>query len=278
MRPRSLIVVALLSIVAACTGGEPQETPAEQAPVAAASKTPEDLEGTPWGEIVTLKSDLWDLAEGDPGDPEELLEALDAWYRENDARLRAACLEAARRPIADPDAWKAPVDAFSRWQRDVGQPRGAAVLATIRDPRLVERLRLVDQRCLAAASEAAPTARGAPEDPWARYVALRTELHGFIEQGIPKPGPTLRAGGVWYDDHDAEIRGICRRMAALSGAPENATRIAVYTAYLRTEGQRTVERLVARIPAMVSSPSDVQGLFELMNRFDRLCAEATPEP
>lgn len=277
MRHRALIVVVILSFLSACKGGGAQDPAAEAPPTVEGSRTPADLAGTPWGEIVSLKAELWDLSERDWEDPEGLLDALDAWYSENGGRLQAACLEAARRPITEPDAWKASLDAFSRWQRDVAGPRAEALRATVSAPRILERLDRFDRRCLAAASSAAPTARGAPEDPWARYVVLRKELHGLVEQGIPKPGPTRRAGASWYEAHDQEIRAVCRRMAALAGAPENDERIAVYTAYLSTEGQRTVEKLVAKIPAMVSNPGDVQGLLDLMSRFDRICAEVTPE-
>jgi hypothetical protein len=277
MRPRSLIVVASLLLLATCKDGEDTPGPgADEAPAAAAiPKIPAELEGSPWGEIVTLRGELWALFEQGSEDPDTLVGALDGWYRENDDRLRTACLEAAQRPLSEPDAWREPLGAFSLWQRDVARPRGEALRNTLRDPRLIERLQLFDERCLDAASSAAPNARGEPEDPWARYVALRKELHALLEAGISKPRATLRAGATWYEVHDAEIRATCLRMAALSGAPENAARIAAYTDYLGTEGQHQVEKLVAKIPAMVPAPGDAKGLFDLMNRFDRICAEAT---
>ncbi len=277
MRRQSLIVVASLLFLVACKGGDAPEPGADEAPTPAiAPDVPAGIEGSPWGEIATLKLQLWSLFDQGAEDPDSLVETLDGWYRENDDRLRTACLEAARRPLMEPDAWKTPLGAFSTWQRDVARPRGDALRSALRDARLIERLQSFDERCLDAAAAAAPNARGEPEDPWAQYITLRRELHALIEGGIPRPGPTLRAGAAWYEVHDAEIRSICQRMAALSTAPENQDRIAVYTRYLGAEGQRQVEKLVAKIPVMVPAPGDVNGLFELMNRFDRICAEAAP--
>jgi len=276
MRRRSLIVVASLLLLGACKDGDAPEPGADEAPAAVAPKVPAGIEGSPWGEIATLKLQLWSLFDQGADDPDRLVETLDGWYAENDEGLRDACLEAARRPLDEPEAWKTPLAAYSAWQREVARPRGDTLRGALRDPRLVARLQSFDERCLDAATAAAPNARGEPEDPWARYVALRRELHALIEAGIPKPGPTLRTGETWYQSHDAELRSICQRMAALSSAPESKDRIAVYTEYLGGEGQRQVEKLVAKIPAMVPAPGDAQGLFELMNRFDRICTEAAP--
>ncbi|MFH1530052.1 MAG: hypothetical protein ABIK09_04850 [Pseudomonadota bacterium] len=272
MRCRVIVVAALVSFAACKGGGESAEVPSVGKYVVQA---PEDLQETPWGEIVILKSELWSLVEGGGDDPDLLIGALDDWYRERSGRIREACLEAARRPIEEPGAWEKPLIAFSRWQLDVAQPRSDMLLRTVHDPRISERLQLFDQRCLDAAATAAPTNRGAPEDPWARYISLRMEIHALVEHGLSQPGPTLRAGAAWYDDHADEIRSTCLRMSALSGAAGSEDRIEDYTTYLRSVGQRTVEKLISKIPVMVPGPGDARGLFELMNRFDRICAGAT---
>jgi len=116
-----------------------------------------------------------------------------------------------------------------------------------------------------------------PEDPWARYVVLRREIHTLLGGGLTRPAKTRREGEAWYADHEEEIRATCRRMTALAGVPDAKERIAVYTTYLRTEGQRTVEKLVVAIPALVSDPGEARGLFDLLTRFDKICADASPD-
>ena len=272
---RLTVAVVLVSALFSCKDNEPTDrSPGAVESPDPAMGTPMDLDDTPWGEIVSLKSALWSLLEADT-DPESLVGEVDEWYRTNDSRIRAACADASGRPIREPAAWNAQLDAFSRWQVEVAQPRAGKLTRVLRDPRLVERLHLFDQRCLDAASVAAPTERGTPEDPWGRYVTLRSEIHALINTGLPHPDTALRKGEAWYEEHDDEIREICARMSALANAPGTAELIETYTTYLRTEGQRTVEKLVAKIPAVVSNPGVAKDLFDLMNRFDRICAEGS---
>lgn len=274
---RLTVAIVLVSALLSCKDDERTEgsAGAENSPAEPVTVPPENLDGTPWGEIVSLKSALWSLLETRTDDLDSLVAEIDGWYLANDSRLRAACADASGRPIREPAAWNVQLDAFSRWQVEVAQPRAGRLTRVLRDPRLIERLHLFDQRCLDAASVAAPTERGTPEDPWARYVILRREIHALINKGIPHPEPTLRKGEAWYEDHDDEIREICERMSALASSPENAERIAKYTTYLQAEGQRTVEMLVAKIPAVVDNPGIARDLFDLMNRFDQICADGS---
>lgn len=128
----------------------------------------------------------------------------------------------------------------------------------------------------AEAAAPLPRCSNEPEDPWARYVALRREIHTLLEDGLSKPAKTRREAEAWYADHEEEIVTICRRMTALASSPDAEGRIAEYTTYLRTEGQRTVEKLVVKIPALVPDPGETRRLFALMTRFDDICADAPP--
>ena len=277
MRCRDLIVVAVMaSSLLSCRGEGEREAAVEGPGHGPTVELPAELQGTPWGEIVTLKTELWSLFQGDTDDPDGLVEVLDDWYGRHKDPLKAACLEVSRRTIEAPDDWKPQQDAFSLWQIDVARPRTEALEKILRDPRLIERLHLFDERCLDAASCAGPTNRGRPENPWGRYVFLRKEIHTLIDKGLSRAEETLRTGAAWYSDHEAEISATCRRMAELSNGPENEEYIAEYTAYLRTAGQSTMERLIARIPLLVPTPGTAKGMFELLNRFDRICADATP--
>ncbi len=132
------------------------------------------------------------------------------------------------------------------------------------------------QNPIAEAATPLPRCSSEPEDPWARYVSLRREIHALLRKGLPRPTETRRKGEAWYANHEEEIRTTCRRMTALADVPEAEERIVVYTTYLRTEGQRTVEKLVVAIPAVVSDPGDTRSLFDLMTRFDKICADASP--
>lgn len=235
---------------------------------------PQELEGTPWGDIAALESSLWDLvAPSEEEDAGPAKDAVEGWFDAHGATLRDACAVATARLVSEPSRWAGEAAAFATWHRTVVLPRRKALEARPGGGGVLAALRRFDGECLSA-SASRTAADGAGGDPWSRYVRLRRELHRLVNEGLPRPAEALRAGQDWYEDHQDELRDVCARMGALAGSPLAERALESYTGYLESEGQQTVEKLLAKIPAVVPDASRARALLDLVTRIDGLCSSA----